>query len=124
MSDTVANEGGPIDTAEPRGRMASALSNAHFVELDLLLSQHLGLRRVAGARRQRLLADLSAHGFVTLSADRHAAGRTEEEVLEVRMTPLGRRTLRVWRMRVVRAGPTGEAVKRKTLRLFSGSRKM
>ncbi len=105
-------------------RAKCALTNSHFVELDLLLSQHLGLRRVVGARRQRLLSDLSAHGFVTLSADRRPTGRLEEEALEARMTPLGRKTLRVWRTRVVRARPAVEAAKRETLRLFGGSGKM
>lgn len=122
MSDTEEyghDKGGRAEKGRDRGRCV--LTNGHFVELDLLASQHLGLRRVAGARRQRLLADLSAHGFVTLSADRSAVGRSEEEILEARMTPLGRRALRAWRTQVVRLAPAVEAAKRETLRLFGGS---
>ncbi len=90
------------------GRGASCrLTNAHFAELDTLLSQHLGLRRVCEGRRLRVFEDLATHGLVVLKGSDNKGVVSDRAVAEAAATKKGRIELRKWRSLVARAKVDG-----------------
>lgn len=79
------------------------LTNAHFAELDTLLSQHLGLRRVPEGRRLRIFEDLAVHGLVRLRGPADGSMVSDRAVAEAIATKRGRIELRKWRSLVTHA---------------------
>ena len=79
------------------------LTNAHFAELDTLMSQHLGLRRVGDGRRLRVFEDLATHGLVVLKGPEGKGAVSDRAVAEAAATQRGRMELRKWRSLVARS---------------------
>ena len=96
---------GPTKVEKRRlaGGGSCVLTNAHFAELDTLLSQHLGLRRIGDGRRLRVFQDLAVHGLVVVNGSVDKGVAPDRAVAEAAATQRGRMELRKWRSLVARS---------------------